>query len=96
MRCQDGEKSRILGAIEDKLAGKHIVSPEPVEVVTGAEIIDLTDAPRASPGQDFPARKADVQSLFRRSVASRLRVTRSGLNTHRTGPSRPSGVCCSW
>jgi len=55
---RDEEKSRILAAIEDKLAGKQIVSPEPVESATGAEVIDLMDALRASLGKKVTATKS--------------------------------------
>lgn len=55
---RDEEKSRILAAIEAKIAGKQIVAPEPVETATGAEVIDLMEALRASLGKKAPATKS--------------------------------------
>ncbi|MGY2492313.1 non-homologous end joining protein Ku [Cupriavidus sp. CP313] len=45
---KDEEKVRILAAIDAKIAGKQIVSPEPVEVTAGGQVIDLMDALRAN------------------------------------------------
>ncbi|SOZ39724.1 Ku protein [Cupriavidus neocaledonicus] len=45
---KDEEKARILAAIDAKIAGKHIVAPEPVEAGAGGQVIDLMDALRAS------------------------------------------------
>ena len=45
----DEEKQRILAAVEQKIAGQQIVSPQPVETST-AEVIDLMAALRASLG----------------------------------------------
>ncbi|MCO4863755.1 Ku protein [Cupriavidus sp. WGlv3] len=45
---KDEEKARILAAIDAKIAGKHIVAPEPVEAGEGGQVIDLMDALRAS------------------------------------------------
>ncbi|CAM3070397.1 Ku protein [Cupriavidus taiwanensis] len=45
---KDEEKARILAAIDAKIAGKHIVAPEPVEDGAGGQVIDLMDALRAS------------------------------------------------
>ena len=48
---QDEEKKRVLAAIDEKIAGKHIVASERAEPATGAQVIDLMDALRASLGQ---------------------------------------------
>jgi DNA end-binding protein Ku len=48
---EDEEKKRILAAIDEKIAGKHIVATEPVEAGEGAQIIDLVEALRASLGR---------------------------------------------
>ncbi|MDW3683004.1 Ku protein [Cupriavidus sp. CV2] len=45
---EDEEKKRILKAIDEKIAGKKIVSPEQVEVASSGQVIDLMDALRAS------------------------------------------------
>ncbi|MFP3564035.1 Ku protein [Paraburkholderia sp. SIMBA_030] len=45
---EDEEKKRILEAIDRKIAGKQIVSPEAPTEETGGQVIDLMDALRAS------------------------------------------------
>ena len=47
---EDEEKKRILAAIDEKIAGKHIVAAEPHEPQAGAQVIDLVEALRASLG----------------------------------------------
>src|SRR3954471_9997997 len=47
---EDEEKQRILAAIDEKIAGKHIVASEQVETTSGAQVIDLMEALRASLG----------------------------------------------
>ena len=49
---EDEEKKRILAAIDEKIAGKHIVANEPHETASsgGAQVIDLVEALRASLG----------------------------------------------
>ncbi len=47
---EDEEKKRILAAIDEKIAGKQVVAAEPVESTTGAQVIDLMEALRASLG----------------------------------------------
>jgi DNA end-binding protein Ku len=44
----DEEKKRILAAVEKKIAGKQIVAPEHREISTGAQVVDLMAALRAS------------------------------------------------
>src|SRR5438046_6101246 len=48
---EDEEKKRILAAIDEKIAGKHIVAPAQPEPSSGAQVIDLMDALRASLGR---------------------------------------------
>jgi DNA end-binding protein Ku len=55
---EDEEKKRILAAIDEKIAGKHIVATEPVEAGEGAQIIDLVEALRASLGRGAGKTKA--------------------------------------
>ena len=58
---KDDEKQRILSAIDQKIAGKQVVASAPAEAATGAQVIDLMDALRASLGQrpgKTPAAKA--------------------------------------
>ncbi len=55
---QDDEKQRILAAIDEKIAGKAIVVAEQPEEAAGGQIIDLTEALRASLSSRKPAAKA--------------------------------------
>jgi DNA end-binding protein Ku len=55
---EDEERKRILAAIDDKIAGKHIVSTEGQEPAAGGQIIDLTEALRASLAPRKAAAKA--------------------------------------
>jgi DNA end-binding protein Ku len=69
-RFEDDEKKRILAAIDEKIAGKHIVAAEHVEAVGGAQVIDLMDALRASLGRQAaaPAEPASVAGKERKGV----------------------------
>jgi DNA end-binding protein Ku len=73
---EDEEKKRILEAIDQKIAGKQIVSPEAPAGGSGGQVIDLMEALRASltankskktsPEKPATARKAppaEVESL---------------------------------
>jgi len=55
---EDEERKRILAAIDDKIAGKQIVTTEGQEPTTGGQIIDLTEALRASLAPRKAAAKA--------------------------------------
>jgi len=55
---QDEEKNRVLAAIDEKIAGKDIVVTEHREEPAGGQIIDLTEALRASLSARKPAAKA--------------------------------------
>jgi DNA end-binding protein Ku len=55
---EDEERKRILAAIDDKIAGKQIVSTEGQEPAAGGQIIDLTEALRASLAPRKAAAKA--------------------------------------
>jgi DNA end-binding protein Ku len=48
---QDEEKKRILAAIDEKIAGKHVVASAHAEAPASGQVIDLMDALRASLGQ---------------------------------------------
>lgn len=48
---KDEERIRVLAAIDQKIAGKQIVQATPVEAATGAQVIDLMDALKASLGK---------------------------------------------
>jgi DNA end-binding protein Ku len=47
----DDEKKRILAAIDEKIAGRQVVASAHAEAPTGAQVIDLMDALRASLGK---------------------------------------------
>jgi len=55
---EDEEKKRILAAIDRKIEGKEIISPEAEEPASGGEVIDLMDALRASLGKSNGKAKA--------------------------------------
>ncbi|MFM0027280.1 Ku protein [Paraburkholderia madseniana] len=53
---EDEEKKRVLKAIDEKIAGRQIVTPEQVEVSATGQVIDLMDALRASLAKGGKAR----------------------------------------
>jgi DNA end-binding protein Ku len=58
---EDEEKKRILSAIDEKIAGKHIVANEPHEPAAGGgQVIDLVEALRASLGARAGAKSTVV------------------------------------
>jgi DNA end-binding protein Ku len=44
----DEERKRILAAVEEKIAGRHIVAPEQASTPPGGQVVDLVEALRAS------------------------------------------------
>jgi DNA end-binding protein Ku len=74
----DEEKQRILQAVQQKIAGRRIVShaePAPAAVSTGAEVIDLLAALRASlragaTARPLPARKPVQRARHKTASAS--------------------------
>lgn len=58
---QDEEKQRMLAAIDKKISGKQVVDSEPVEEPTGAQVIDLMEALRASLGKKSGKASAPVK-----------------------------------
>jgi DNA end-binding protein Ku len=58
---KDEEKERVLAAIDEKISGKEIVVNEPVGEPAGGQIIDLTEALRASLKAKKPAAKAEPE-----------------------------------
>jgi DNA end-binding protein Ku len=59
---KDEERQRVLAAIDEKIAGKHVVASERAEVSSGAQVIDLMEALRASLGQRGGKAKAAAAS----------------------------------
>jgi DNA end-binding protein Ku len=56
----DGEKQRILAAIDEKISGKEVVASAHDEAPSTAQVIDLMEALRASLGKKPPAGKVTV------------------------------------
>lgn len=79
---KDHERERVLAAIDEKIAGKHIVAVEPTEAVASGQVIDLMDALRASLSKRAgtapaakPAKKAapvPIEALQERKPAKRV------------------------
>lgn len=67
----DEERQRVRAAIDAKIAGKHIVSPEPIELSPAGQVVDLMEALRMSlsaakkPGA---ASKATKEAVPRKSA----------------------------
>jgi len=57
----DEEKQRVLAAIDAKIAGKQVVASAHDEAPSGAQVIDLMEALRASLGKKAPARPVVVE-----------------------------------
>jgi DNA end-binding protein Ku len=55
---RDEEKTRVLAAIDQKIAGREVVASAPSEAAGGAQVIDLMDALRASLGRKGKAAAA--------------------------------------
>ena len=68
---EDEEKKRILAAIDEKIAGKHIVANEPHETgSTGGQVIDLVEALRASLGARGAARATPAAKVVAPAAAA--------------------------
>ena len=80
---EDEEKKRILAAIDEKIAGKHIVANEPHETESsGGQVIDLMEALRASLGKAGAgkARAAPAKAVAAEPVAAeRAKEQRKGV-----------------
>lgn len=59
---KDEEKARMLAAIDEKISGKQVVASERHEASSGAQVIDLMDALRASLGPRKGGKPAPVAS----------------------------------
>jgi DNA end-binding protein Ku len=80
-RFEDKEKQRIRAAIDEKIAGHHIVQPEESEVPGGAQVIDLMDALRASLGHTPAGRRkaASVEAAAEAAGAVAAAKERKGV-----------------
>ena len=87
---EDEEKKRILKAIDEKIAGKKIVTPEQVEVAPSGQVIDLMDALRASLAKGgktkAPATKAKAPAGDVAALATKERKGVKRVEKSRTGP----------
>jgi DNA end-binding protein Ku len=78
---KDDEKQRVLAAIDEKIAGKDIVVTDPQAEPSGGQIIDLTEALRASlrkpaaKGVEKPAAEAPAEPAKERKAAKRAGAT---------------------
>jgi DNA end-binding protein Ku len=87
----DEEKRRILAAVEEKIAGKEIVAPEHVPTSSGAQVVDLVAALRASLQQKPPSpapiepAKSAKQSLGERKPVKRASTKAAGEATSAKG-----------
>jgi DNA end-binding protein Ku len=76
---KDEEKQRVLSAIDQKIAGKQVVASAPAEAATGAQVIDLMDALRASLGQrpgKTPAAKAPAAEVIPAGALNQRKAAR--------------------
>jgi DNA end-binding protein Ku len=93
---EDEEKKRILAAIDEKIAGKHIVAAEPHEPQAGAQVIDLVEALRASLGAKgagkakavAPARAAAAEAAPVEAAKERKGVKRAAKVEEAVAPAR--------
>jgi DNA end-binding protein Ku len=65
---EDEEKKRILEAIDQKIAGKQIVSPAEPSAQSGGEVIDLMKALRASLGRNKPKAAAPTKPAAKKTA----------------------------
>jgi DNA end-binding protein Ku len=65
---EDEEKKRILKAIDEKIAGKQIVSPEASALEPGGQVIDLMEALRASLTKTKPKKAPVVKAPVAKAV----------------------------
>jgi DNA end-binding protein Ku len=84
-RFEDKEKQRILAAIDEKIAGHHIVQPEEAQPAEGAQVIDLMDALRASLGKT-PAAKRKGAAAGTAAEAVSAAKERKGVRRAGTKP----------
>jgi DNA end-binding protein Ku len=68
---EDEEKKRILEAIDRKIAGKQIVSPEAPAEESGGQVIDLMEALRASLSANKEKREAPVRTAATKTPATK-------------------------
>ncbi|CAN7734250.1 Ku protein [Caballeronia sp. LjRoot29] len=95
---EDEEKKRILEAIDQKIAGKQIVSPEAPAGQSGGQVIDLMEALRASltankskktpPAKPSAARKAPPAEVESLAAKPRRPVKRAAPKVEEATPAK--------
>lgn len=95
---EDEEKKRILEAIDQKIAGKQIVSPEAPAGQSGGQVIDLMEALRASltankskktaPAKPSAARKAPPTEVESLAAKPRRPVKRAAPKVEEATPAK--------
>jgi DNA end-binding protein Ku len=95
---EDEEKKRILEAIDQKIAGKQIVSPEAPAGQSGGQVIDLMEALRASltankskkapPAKPATARKAPPAEVESLAAKPRRPVKRAAPKVEEATPAK--------
>jgi DNA end-binding protein Ku len=76
---QDEEKQRVLAAIDEKIAGKHIVNHEPEAHAGGGQVIDRMDALRASLGAKAGAKTAKKTAAAAEAIPAGALKERKGV-----------------
>lgn len=66
---EDEEKKRVLAAIDAKIAGKQIVTPQEVSEVGGGQVIDLMEALRASLSKNAKTKQTPSKAKATADVA---------------------------
>ncbi|REG59323.1 Ku protein [Paraburkholderia sp. BL6669N2] len=85
---EDEEKKRILEAIDRKIAGKQIVSPEAPAEESGGQVIDLMEALRASLSANKQKREAPVKTSAAKAPATK-KTSPAELEVLAAKPRRP-------
>ncbi|MGF6635507.1 Ku protein [Paraburkholderia sp. MM5477-R1] len=85
---EDEEKKRILEAIDRKIAGKQIVSPEESTSESGGQVIDLMEALRASLSANKAKRDVPAKTAPARTTATK-KTTAADVEVLAAKPRRP-------
>ncbi len=78
---KDEEKQRVLAAIDEKIAGKEIVVAEAQAEAPGGQIIDLTEALRASLASRKPAARAAAAPTPAAGVAKERKAAKRAASS---------------
>jgi len=91
---EDDEKKRILAAIDEKVAGKQVVAPTAAEPSSGAQVIDLMDALRASLGRKggADAKAAPAKKEPARAAAAPAAAAKERKGARRAAPAQESAT----